>query len=238
MLLKNKNRILRGILCFILSGTICCYAQLTSMEEATEKMKESVQTMEVGDSIIEFNTLPSNPNLVKFTATDSIIEVGLLVKNGDYSRYYKNNTDSTSGSRNTWVFYPDSLRVQFNRKTTDISWKRLSRFLDLEDTNPRDTVVILKAKLSDLYRPAYVSGISEDVPYSDEARCIVSTDNDIIVWFHKEQKNNHYPWTRMGYTYDWGDPNDIIGTSEFILKPHSYRTIEGPVTLQEFFTLP
>jgi hypothetical protein len=28
------------------------------------------------------------------------------------------------------------------------------------------------------------------------------------------------PWTRLGYTYDWGNPGDPVGASEFILRIH------------------
>ena len=27
-----------------------------------------------------------------------------------------------------------------------------------------------------------------------------------------------YPWTRLGYTYDWGNPRNLVGLSEFVLR--------------------
>jgi hypothetical protein len=27
-----------------------------------------------------------------------------------------------------------------------------------------------------------------------------------------------YPWTRLGYSYDWGNPKNPVGLSEFVLR--------------------
>lgn len=41
-----------------------------------------------------------------------------------------------------------------------------------------------------------------------------------IQWLASLQQSKEYPWTRMGYTYDWGD-SDHVGVSEFILVPNT-----------------
>jgi len=30
-----------------------------------------------------------------------------------------------------------------------------------------------------------------------------------------------YPWTQLGYTYDWGNPETEVGLSEFVIKTNS-----------------
>jgi hypothetical protein len=42
-------------------------------------------------------------------------------------------------------------------------------------------------------------------------------------WFDKTNstaysKDGGRPWTRLGYTYDWGNPSSKYGLSEFIVK--------------------
>ncbi|MCF8146571.1 MAG: hypothetical protein K9N21_21900 [Deltaproteobacteria bacterium] len=32
-----------------------------------------------------------------------------------------------------------------------------------------------------------------------------------------------YPWTRLGYTYDWGNPDDHVGLSEFVVRVDPYQ---------------
>ena len=35
-----------------------------------------------------------------------------------------------------------------------------------------------------------------------------------------------YPWTQLGYTYDWGNPYSSVGVSEFVIKPGAAIRIE------------
>ncbi len=50
-------------------------------------------------------------------------------------------------------------------------------------------------------------------------------DTDYRTWFNNLKATtydggsvNGYPWTRLGYTYDWGDPENKFGLSEFIIR--------------------
>jgi hypothetical protein len=36
-----------------------------------------------------------------------------------------------------------------------------------------------------------------------------------------------YPWTRLGYTYDWGNPESEVGLSEFVVAAGSMVGIEA-----------
>lgn len=41
-------------------------------------------------------------------------------------------------------------------------------------------------------------------------------------YFQSEKpKHNAYPWTQLGYTYDWGNPDSEQGLSEFVIKANS-----------------
>jgi hypothetical protein len=49
----------------------------------------------------------------------------------------------------------------------------------------------------------------------------------------QEQKRYHpdsgkpYPWTRLGYTFDWGNPDSRVGLSEFIVMAGTAVVIES-----------
>ena len=43
-----------------------------------------------------------------------------------------------------------------------------------------------------------------------------------------------YPWTRLGYTYDWNEAGDEYGLTEFIILPGSEVEIEWTLTTDEF----
>jgi hypothetical protein len=43
-----------------------------------------------------------------------------------------------------------------------------------------------------------------------------------------------YPWTALGYTYDWNDPRDIYGESEFVVPKASTVTIQSVTPTDEY----
>ncbi|MBX3011551.1 MAG: hypothetical protein KF832_08580 [Caldilineaceae bacterium] len=46
-----------------------------------------------------------------------------------------------------------------------------------------------------------------------------------------------YPWTRLGYTYDWGNPESEVGLSEFIIPATATVLVES-VALTEAYCTP
>lgn len=56
----------------------------------------------------------------------------------------------------------------------------------------------------------------------------------------QDQGNNNadlesiFPWTRLGYTFDYGNINEKMGATEFLLKPHSIVWIDNVVELVEY----
>lgn len=60
-----------------------------------------------------------------------------------------------------------------------------------------------------------------------------------MAWFAENAEysyNPHrYPWTGLGYTYDWADNGTEYGLSEFILKNGAEVTVERTYTNEEFF---
>lgn len=140
--------------------------------------------------------------------------------------------------------------------TKDRTWKRFCQFLGLDSITIkqkstkigatktknyaiRDTLIFLKVSPNSLFRPAYDTDIkvnnigSTQVPAFSTATqhyyvMRSSTDPEINKWFGNEQCHNTYPWTRLGYTYDWGDPTNHVGATEFILKPGTYTLTTSP----------
>lgn len=40
---------------------------------------------------------------------------------------------------------------------------------------------------------------------------------DYQKWFIEQHNNRNYPFTGLGYTYDWGNPSNEVGLSEFVI---------------------
>lgn len=45
-----------------------------------------------------------------------------------------------------------------------------------------------------------------------------------------------YPWTALGYTYDWGDPDDHVGASEFVAPARTPVVIASVTLTEEYCT--
>lgn len=63
-------------------------------------------------------------------------------------------------------------------------------------------------------------------------------------WFLNEMtakydtsKTSAFPWTRLGYTYDWADPSNEIGLSEFVVDTSSTVTVKKIYSSWEYYQL-
>lgn len=202
---------------------------LSTVEEATKEMRKYISLPDTanGKLLNEINNLKYFPSLYLIT-TDSVV-VGMLVNNkagngiqGDYSAYWKGK--QLTSDRYTWVFVWDDFKKRcmikgVNNMSNNLKSKRACKLLGLSDKSQRDTIVLLKVKSDRLFRPAYNRN-TNDTSKMDALHHNI-TDAEERLWFIKEQRTNEYPWTRKGYTYDWGNAVDYCGVSEFILKPNS-----------------
>lgn len=190
----------------------------------------------------EENRLLACPNLycILGTAATDSTEVGILVKNigAAHYKYYKKEQESNgyvcAPAHDTWVFVWADLNARwahFTNLTTLPKYRRLSQILGLPDTDVRDTIVILKVKNADLFRPAYQTNITTKVTQDPHNRYAIppSPGTPIGTFFLDQISTNTMPWTRMGYTYNWGttDANDYFGLAEFIFPKGKHARYVG-----------
>ena len=59
----------------------------------------------------------------------------------------------------------------------------------------------------------------------------VTVDPSYRTWFTRQRAQEYgpegYPWTRLGYTYDWHPSADEVGISEFIVRPGATVTVHA-----------
>lgn len=182
-------------------------------------------------SIAETNNLPVDPNL-KCLPTTGKVTVCALLRPGQYHMYYREgargHTQTAVMGGFPWVFEPTDTKTKFGAKTKTSA--RFCQFLGLDTTEPRDTIVYLEVDVKDLFRPSYHTDVTSKNAMAGNHQYTLSSNNpDIINWFHRELGSNTSPWTRIGYTYDWG-PGVVannIGATEFILKKGSnYKCVD------------
>ncbi len=92
---------------------------------------------------------------------------------------------------------------------------------------------------ADVIRPGYVTDIdaqmqnafAEASPVDDFSKWYSGWFNGNIIWSYFDSA---YPWTRLGYTYDWADNESEYGLSEFLILPDSKATVAFTLPTEEF----
>lgn len=101
---------------------------------------------------------------------------------------------------------------------------RLIQYLGLPLENPdRNHFVTIIAKDSDIIRPCLDQQIGDDrcnSPKSQQEKTNFIENNQGLI-------GKAYPWTALGYTYDWGNPANNVGASEYVIKSGATVFIES-----------
>lgn len=174
-----------------------------------------------------------NTNLIwRTNPTTGINEVlvASYMKLADATNYYHVGQTSSFRYAESWVTpVPELKNIGRNFTGTNI-YLRLKQVLGLPATSPNDTVVEFYADPQYLLRPSRDPEITDreaevsfrtNTPYADA----VSTN--YTAWFQSTIVSRNYgmtngvwnafPWTQLGYTYDWlKTGNNIAGLSEFV----------------------
>ncbi len=137
----------------------------------------------------------------------------------------------------TWVTVVPEIKNFFKSHSISEQYLqlRVAQLLGLPPDSKDDYFVEVWVAPKDLFRPTPDNEINDttaqlDFPSSvDPAYEKWFDDNIISSYFPKE-----YPWTRLGYTYDWGNPNSHIGMSEFVIKNNSNITVKSLQTTKEY----
>lgn len=124
---------------------------------------------------------------------------------------------------------------------------RMEQLLGLPPNNGKTRVVEMWVNPADMFRPSPDGEIDDTVAELElpgPERFPSQQDYE----FHRDWYNlqlslddydnpsKGYPWTRLGYTYDWGNPESEVGLSEFVVAAKSKVAIEKVYSTEEYCT--
>lgn len=164
----------------------------------------------------------------------------LLVNFNKYPESYPEGQDVALSWGNIWAFNVAELAdwyADHGKEVTD--WPtRIRQLLGLAPDNDYTHFTAMWVEPEDVERPAYVqdTGTVEMTDYLTE-----NVDEDFREWFDDNiiwcYFDGAYPWTRLGYTYDWADNGEEYGLSEFLVKEDSRVKVEYTVTIEELIAM-
>lgn len=139
--------------------------------------------------------------------------------------YYKPDDQGFYNTRNfeIWVTTVPELKERMKLENNDDMELRLKQLLGLPPDSEYNYFIEFWVKPEDLFRPC-------PDPEIDDTACELcfpeKTDNYFKRWINDNRVSRYYncdpykkyPWTQLGYTYDWSAKNMLhIGLSEFVI---------------------
>lgn len=162
----------------------------------------------------------------------------------------------------TWFTAAPFLQEFCQNYNGDNLLLRIQQLLGLPPKTEKhnDAVASFWVNPADIYRPCADPGVTDNecvVTLSGEkfkdghsswakasqiSQSFVSVSSTHLEWmasnwdarYSPEDLYARYPWTALGYTYDWAKPNDPVGMSEFVSNGGTPATFESIVPLDAY----
>ncbi|WP_343745064.1 hypothetical protein [Chitinophaga sp.] len=146
-----------------------------------------------------------------------------------------------------WLFIPKQMKTRIGQdfKPGSDTVQRVCQLLGLPPVNAKSNTHIAEVwvKAERLYRPAGNPAINTT---TTGYTLVNGVSADYTTWFNNyiifayyrpliAATDYHYPWTRMGYTYDWAPGASKVGLSEYVELPSSGMWVEKVRRVADYF---
>ncbi|MBV7530727.1 hypothetical protein [Chitinophaga sp. sic0106] len=247
-----RSNLLPGIVCLLLlCGAAACSKNddpVTPAPDLNSLYANSIKDAMTADSSEIIDTLwsitPTNTRLQWKTINGK--QYVLMATFMRFPASYPQGDSITTTWDVAWLFAPGQLKAKLGSMSAGTDTiQRLCQLLGLPPVNARTNTHIAQmwVQPSQLYRPA---GNPDITSTTTGAVLLPTVGNDYLTWFNgyilyayfhtlTSATDFHYPWTRLGYTYDWAPGAKEVGLSEFVMKQNSGAWVEKTTTAQDFF---
>lgn len=184
------------------------------------------------DEILPLVSLTPND---KMTTWDQKGRV-LLCTWHDDAALYSEGKEVTVEWGPVWMFTDKEItKYKEELKESDNPQMRLRQLIGLPPDCDYTNVTGFWVDPDDVKRPAYQTDVTlgKMTTSFDE-----NIDKEFKEWFDRNIIGSYfegaYPWTRLGYTYDWADNDTEYGLTEFLVLNKSKIKVEFTDTTEEF----
>lgn len=185
-----------------------------------------------------------NKKLIRKTVNGQEYILTISLKSKQATEWYKNDPDGfyNTGNFQIWVTVVPDLKERIQAlKPADVQY-RLKQLLGLPPNAEYAYIVEFWVKPEDLFRPCPDREVSDNVCGLDFP---VNTPSEYKKWFNDSRIERYYaakevyrkyPWTQLGYTYDWDFKSKTpIGMSEFVVDVNKKVIVGDFIPLAEYF---
>jgi len=192
-------------------------------------------------------SLSNGPNLI-----DTMINGSRYIKMVSWKReasYFPKSGKYKNSWGPIWVTAAPTVKdscISFYKHQKDPNM-RMRQLLGLQPFTIENVFVELWVQQKDMFRPCPDNE-------TDDNKCDLNLPEDVTedyrLWFNKIRSVQYvdcadstfglagYPWTQLGYTYDWSPDNPSnIGLSEFVIRKDSDMFVSGIYTTKQYSEL-
>ncbi|MGN1060527.1 MAG: hypothetical protein ACI4QN_02225 [Candidatus Coproplasma sp.] len=183
--------------------------------------------------IKELVTLTENDEMVSWK--DGKV---LLLTFHKYPDSYVEGETTVTGSWYMWTVTDKEMIAWFAKYgDTVVDWSvAFNQLLGMPLSSANTHVSAVWVDVNSVIRPAYQPDPTKQLTASDLNGNSLGEykewfNSNILISYYSSW--GQYPWTRLGYTYNWGGDNEY-GLTEFLVLKNSTITVEFTKTVEEF----
>lgn len=136
-----------------------------------------------------------------------------------------------------WVTLVPDIQVFFENNVAEGAnlTLRAAQLLGLPPNTGNTYFVELWVQPQFIFRPSPDNEITDAVA---QIALPASITPDYKAWFSGNIIYSYYPpkfpWTRLGYTYDWGNSGSHVGLSEFVIRQNALVVVESVTAIADY----
>lgn len=160
--------------------------------------------------------------------------------NASYYEPYLDSGFYNTGPYEIWVTTSPELLTFFQKEEVLDTNLRLKQLLGLPANSTYNYFVEFWVKPADLFRPCPDNEITDQkcdlcFPNSVDSVYMNWVNDNRVSRYYECELYDKYPWTQLGYTYDWNVRNlDHVGLSEFVIKEDVNIVVEAIYTTTSY----
>ncbi len=191
------------------------------------------------DEVLPLVNLDKNDKMVRWNEAGDKV---LLLSWHKYPDSYPTGEDISFQWGEVWTFTDKEIAAWYQKNQNGVQdWTlRLEQLIGLPPGAGYTHFSAFWVNPEDVIRPAYVTDATQPMALTtlnagEEAS---EFDNWYKEWFDGNiiwsYFDSQYPWTRLGYTYDWSGGKTDYGLSEFLILKDAPANVEFTLSNEEF----
>jgi len=247
-------RLLVLLVLFVLPGLGRAYV-ITPEYQAAVSDAQTLTPAKISKDLVAVSKYNDNLDLVWEGTPGASRVLVLCWTNGQYYLPYIGKDYTLDVFRNLWVTAVPQLSGWLSAHSAEVSVSRVEKLLGLPQQYGQTDFVEMWVNPQDLYRPSADPEITDHeaelelranplIPYSTTVT-ITERVNGVPVaysypdWYATRRDTIYtatppFPWTALGYTYDYGNPATTVGLSEFVIRGGSTVTVKSVTPNAEY----